>query len=257
MIKLTFNTFNTFLLSVLFVQMAGATTYRISHTENDEHWVFGTALVNNKLNATEKEEFDATTFQFSIGKGTTKDNWGLYTTFDIISGPYKPLFGETLEMEVEGIGLSTVWHYGLGTEQLRKQNPAVSLTLGASIFKIIARSIGTNNSLAEDYDTVENDQKIAGYKLDVTSLNILFGITTTWMDAARPLGNDPSLLKTIVEGVSGSLLIEYPIVPRYSASKTELSYDPASERISEITNESSGRSGGWSLMLRLTTYFSS
>lgn len=247
------------LITALLTLLSGsclATTYRVSHTLNDDFWIFGSSSHTHQLSGPKDNEFDGTSFQISIGKGTVRDAWNLFTTIDIISGPFKPFFDGQLEIEFEGLGLSSYWHHTISGQTIRGQVPSINFALGINLNRINGSSIGQNNSLKSNYNAPENNGKINKYDLTLSTLNLMIGPTLSWVESARPRGNEPSLLKTRIEGYNVSLLFQIPLYASYSSETKKLSYNDSTRQITGQDSSESGSMSGWSFVVSLSTYIS-
>jgi hypothetical protein len=235
-----------------------AATYRVSHTLNNDFWLFSTSSSTHSLESDtdDGEKFDGTSFQLSLGRGIVRDNWSFSTSIDIISGPFDPFFNGELEVEFNGLGLTLISNYAVSESTLRGFFPSISLAGGMNFGTINGSSIGRNTNLDPDFDSSTNSGKINSYSLSMTTLNLIFGTTLNWIEKARPQGNHPDLLKTRIEGYSLGILAQLPVYANYSSSKSTLIYSSSTEKVSSQFSDSSGTMEGWSLVIALSAFIS-
>lgn len=244
---------------IMFSNVSKATTYRISHTLNNDYWLFGASSLKSNLSAEgdDVEDFKNTSLQISIGKGVFRDKWSFSGSIDLLSGPLEPFFENDLDVELEGFGLTFLSSYALTGTGIRDKKPSFAATFGLNYLSVNGASIGRNKNLNKDFDSPLNSGKINGYSVNLSTLNIVLGTTFNWIEKARPQGNHPDLLKTRLEGYALSILAFVPVYGSMDSKVDTLLFNNTSSKIYTSTEDSTSDVSGATIMLSLLTYISS
>ena len=96
------------------------------------------------------------------------------------------MFGENLEIDYLGYGISAIGDVVIGQEDFRSPGTVTSFTFGVSGAFTNGESVGNNKDLSTDFNSSENANLVNGYDLTLTSFNALLGFRLNWLKAARP-----------------------------------------------------------------------
>lgn len=176
--------------------------------EKENVWNLGFAL--------EQMRYEAQSDQFFGQRGTLSFGYGkfqrqLYYGFnaDILMGPYTEILEEKVKTDFYGTGFNVKTSYAFTGDGFRNANGSWSLDLGLSYSDTVGRSVAKS--------PVQDDKRvISELSMRVSQFNGLVSISYNKMLPARPLGNDPELLMTRIEGYAAGLGVTYPIKATYS-----------------------------------------
>lgn len=245
-------------LTLSFSSESFATSYRISHKENNEFWGFGTSFMQYNLESDDNFNNDilGTAFQLSFSRGAFRGTWAYQYGLDFTTGPYQKSFDDGLNMDSVGFGINSQFHYLVGSPNIREDGVKFVLTGGGSVSFIDADSVGTNQNISVNYNSPENDGIVNSYSIRGASFSVMLGAQLLSLKTPRPLGNAPELLRTRVEGYAVGIIGYVPLANYYEAKQGILQQAEGQPLNVQSNFDFTGSLKGYSVLLSITTYIS-
>ena len=226
-------------------------------------WTFGTGIASYNLETESIHSIKGRSARISIGHDTGGKAWSLATSFDLIMGPYAPVNPghlRRIDMDFNGSGVTMMGYYRL---QPSNDSPvgSVALLAGVSYLDLTGRSLGGGFErdfvlapVASSEAAADPVQVLDNYKLKAARFSAITGIAWNANWGKARTSNQPSDLKTRVDGYKVSLWTEVPFISNYTSQ-----YDlvTASDQVQSQTINDRGSLSGYSIVLQATALLGS
>ena len=226
-------------------------------------WTFGTGIASYNLETESIHSIKGRSARISIGHDTGGKAWSLATSFDLIMGPYAPVNPghlRRIDMDFNGSGVTMMGYY-----RLKPSNDSpvgsVALLAGVSYLDLTGRSLGGGFErdfvlapVASSEAAADPVQVLDNYKLKAARFSAITGIAWNANWGKARTSNQPSDLKTRVDGYKVSLWTEVPFISNYTSQ-----YDlvTASDQVQSQTINDRGSLSGYSIVLQATALLGS
>jgi hypothetical protein len=226
-------------------------------------WTFGAGISSYNLETESIHSIKGRSARISIGHDTGGKIWSLATSFDLIMGPYAPVNPGDLrriDMDFNGSGFTLLGNYRLQPAN-DSRTGSVALVAGVSYLDLTGRSlgggferdfvlapVGSSKAAADPVQVLDN------YKLRAARFSAVAGVAWNANWAKARTSNQPSDLKTRVDGYKLSLWTEVPFISNYTS---EYDLVTASDQVQSQSINDRGSLSGYSIVLQATALLGS
>ena len=211
-------------------------------------WSAGVAGARHTLKSGDDDNLMGLSTELQLGYGFIWEKSFLISNVALISGPWAAKH-HNLSLDFSGTGLTFMAGYNAEKGSLRAQDNGYGFALGFNYSDIIGRKIG-------DIPTSKGDLMINTHLMRVTGYSLMPSIFFCWLQPGRPVGNQPELLKTTIEGYILTLGIAVPFKSSYKITSeqsdtTKNQDDKATTDPFQVTKK--GKMQGYSIFIAFST----
>lgn len=242
--------------------LAGGAELRAEETPapGKSFWTVGAGVASWAITTDTIHAISGQSALVSVGHSAVRGRWNLATSLDLVLGPYAPVSPGNLrriDVDFNGTGISLTGSYRVDAGS---NGPATKgspfLLAGMSYLDATGRSIG--GSYEEDFvltpvtsteASVEPVTLLDNYKFRTTRVSGIIGAGwgANWSKPRK--SNNPSDLRTTVDGYNVSISAEVPLLSTYTA---EYDLVTASDKVESRPVRDRGSLGGYDVVLQAT-----
>ena len=228
-------------------------------------WTVGAGITSWAITTDSIHGISGQSARISVGHSLERGKWNLATSLDMILGPYAPVSPgniRRIDVDFNGTGISLTGSYRFQNlpdrqdTETRKIAGSPVLLAGLSYLDTTGRSIG--GSYEEDFvltpvtsteSSADAMTLLDNYKLRATRISAILGTGWSANWARRRRSNNPSDLKTTVDGYNVALWAEVPMVSTWSA---EYELVTATDKVESRAVKERGSIDGYNVVLQAT-----
>jgi len=225
---------------------------RVEPPVRNNVWTVSVTGLRHNLKSATKNEVLGRSGNVSLGLGYIEKSWMTSASVDFILGPFEPTYGEEVDVDYSGTGVTWWWGYSAQTLDLRSVDGGYGFALGLSYADFVGRAVGRNRKAPDNPYDPENKGRVDNYLIQVNSLTVIPAIFFTWLAPARARGNAPDLLTTRLEGWFLTIGAGMPLDASYKAKYSRREEpDQATQTTSTETVSEGGNLSGYSILVSL------